>query len=136
MEIIKIQATVNASVEKVWDFYTNPIYITKWNFASPDWHCPTAENDLRIGGNYKVRMEAKDGSFGFDLEAMYNEVELGKKFVFTMADKRKVSVNFEDLSSTTNVTVVFEAESENSVELQRQGWQAILNNFKKYTESN
>ena len=83
---IKIHASINAEAKKVWNCYTNPTHITKWNFASPDWHCPNAENDMRVGGKYRARMEAKDGSFGFDFEAVYNEVVPDRIFAYTMVD--------------------------------------------------
>jgi uncharacterized protein YndB with AHSA1/START domain len=132
---ITIQASISADRKKVWDFYTNPDHITKWNFATGDWHCPHASNDMRVGGKYIARMEAKDGSFGFDFEAVYEEIIEGEKFTFTMTDGRQATVNFKKLSDKTEVTVTFDPETENPVELQREGWQAILNNFKKYTET-
>lgn len=135
MEKITIQSTINAPIAKVWEFWTAPDHITKWNFASDDWHCPRAENDLKVGGTLKSRMEAKDGSFGFDFEATYDEVVDQKKIIYTMSDGRKVDNVFEDLGDSTKVTTVFEAEGENPVEMQRDGWQAILNNFKAYAES-
>lgn len=133
---ITISATVNAEKRKVWDYYTIPQHITQWNFAIDTWHCPPASNDLRVGGKYKARMEAKDGSFGFDFEAVYNEIILGEKFSYTMPDNRAVHVAFLTIDNNlTQVTVTFDAESENPIELQQQGWQAILNNFKNYTET-
>ncbi len=131
---ITIQTTISADKKKVWDYYTDPKHIVNWNFASDDWCCPSAENDLRVGGKYKARMEAKDKSVGFDFEATYDEIVMGEKFTYTMDDGRKVAVSFENNSGKTKVTIIFDAEEENSVEMQRQGWQAILNNFKKYTE--
>jgi uncharacterized protein YndB with AHSA1/START domain len=131
-----IEAVISAGSKKVWEYYTLPAHITKWNFASDDWHCPEAENDLRPGGKYRARMEAKDGSFGFDLEAVYDQVIDGKKISFTMTDGRKVDIEFQDMSGRTKVTTAFDPETENPVEMQRDGWQAILNNFKKYTETN
>ena len=133
---ITVETTVNADVNKVWDSWTKPEHITKWNFAADDWQCPRAENDLRVGGKYAARMEAKDGSFGFDFEAIYDEVVDNEKLTYTMADGRQATTTFEDLGGKTNVKTVFDAEEENSVELQKGGWQAILDNFKKYTESN
>lgn len=133
---ITVQATVAADAKKVWDFYNSPEHIVKWNFASDDWQCPSAENDLRAGGKYKSRMEAKDGSFGFDFEAVYDEVVPGKKFTYTMGDGRQASVDFKDEGEKTAVTVTFDAETENPVEVQKGGWQAILDNFKKYAEAN
>ncbi len=137
MEAVKIsvETLVNAPVEKVWDAWNDPIDITKWNQASPDWHCPHAENDLRVGGKLKSRMEAKDGSFGFDFEAVYDEVVEHKKITYTMGDGRQATSSFEKLDNDTKVTTVFDAETENSVELQQNGWQAILNSFKQYVES-
>lgn len=131
---ITIQAVVSADRKKVWDYYTNPDYITKWNFAIDTWHCPTASNDMRVGGKYLARMEAKDGSFGFDFEAIYNEIVNGQKFTYTMTDNRVVNTTFKELGDQTAVTITFDAESENPVEMQQQGWQSILDNFKKYTE--
>jgi len=134
---VTITATIAAGISKVWEYYTNPAHITNWNFATEDWQCPTAENDLRAGGKYKARMEAKDGSFGFDFEATYNEVTDQKKLVYTLEDGRQVTTEFKDLDGTaTKVTTTFDAEMENDVEMQRAGWQAILDNFKRYTETN
>lgn len=133
--MITIQATVMVDAAKAWECYTLPEHITKWNFASDDWHCPNAFNELKAGGTYRVRMEAKDGSFGFDLEATYDSVEPGKSFAYTMADGRPVNLVMHDKGSATEVTITFEAENQNPVELQRDGWQAILNNYKRYTES-
>jgi len=133
---VTVQTTVNADRKKVWDYYTNPEHITKWNFADPSWHCPGAENDMRVGGKYRARMEAKDGSFGFDFEAIYSELVAGEKFTYEMADGRQATVRFAGHDGQTEVIVVFDAENENPVEMQKAGWQAILDNFKKYTESN
>ncbi len=133
---ITIEAEISADTKKVWDYYTKPEHITKWNFALDEWHCPSAENDLRVGGKLKSRMEAKDGSFGFDFEAIYDEIVDQKKIAYTIADGRKVETNFENLGNKTKVTTTFEAEDQNPVEMQRSGWQAILDNFKKYVESN
>jgi len=133
-----IQVTINASIladrKKVWDYYTKPEHIVNWNFASDDWCCPSAANDMRPGGKYSARMEAKDGSFGFDFEGIYDEITEGKSFSFTLADDRKVYVSFEDSGNATLATVKFDTETQNPVELQRAGWQAILNNFKKYAD--
>lgn len=131
---IKIEALVSAEKSKVWDCYTEPKHITHWNFASPDWHCPKASNDLKVGGKYSARMEAKDGSFGFEFVAIYDEVDASNKIVYTMEDGRKVTTTFEAASNQTKVTTVFDAEKENPEEMQREGWQSILNNFKAYVE--
>jgi uncharacterized protein YndB with AHSA1/START domain len=133
-EII-IKTTVLADNKKVWEYYTQPQHITKWNFAIDTWHCPTASNDLRNGGKYVARMEAKDGSFGFDFEAIYDEIIENKKITFTMTDGRRTTIGFNSDNNQTEVIVTFDAEQQNSLEMQRDGWQAILNNFKKYTET-
>lgn len=133
---ITIEAEISANTKKVWDYYTLPEHITKWNFASDDWHCPDAENDLKVGGKLISKMESKDGSVGFDFEAVYDEVVDLNKIVYTIADGRKVKTEFNNQENKTKVTTTFEAESVNSIELQKTGWQAILNNFKKYVESN
>ncbi|NCP84770.1 MAG: activator of HSP90 ATPase [Bacteroidetes bacterium] len=132
---ITIQATITADKKLVWESYTNPKYIIHWNFASDDWHCPSASNDLRVGGTYKARMEAKDGSFGFDFEAIYTKVSEGESFTYVLSDEREINVRFTELENKTEVVIIFDAETENSIELQKNGWQAILNNFKLYTES-
>jgi uncharacterized protein YndB with AHSA1/START domain len=133
---IKIEAAINAPVEIVWDMFNDPEHVTKWNNASPDWHSPKAENDLRTGGKFNYRMEAKDGSFGFDFGGTYDEVTDNKYIAYTMGDGRKVNVTFEEKDDVTYITENFETETENSIELQQTGWQGILNNFKTYVESN
>lgn len=132
---ITVETTVSADTKKVWDYYTKPEHITKWNFASDDWHCPHASNDLKVGGKYSARMEAKDGSFGFDFNTVYDEVIEHKRLTYTMEDGRKATTNFESANGKTKVTTIFDAEKENPVEMQKGGWQAILENFRKYTES-
>jgi uncharacterized protein YndB with AHSA1/START domain len=132
--VITVESTVNAPVEKVWEYWTKPEHITQWNNASDDWHTPRAENDLRAGGSFTARMEAKDGSFGFDFGGVYDIVTTNEYIAYTLGDGRKVNITFTANGNTTNVVESFEAESTNSIELQQGGWQAILNNFKKYTE--
>ncbi len=132
---ITVTATINADARKVWDFYTNPDHITKWNFADPSWHCPSASNDMQVGGIYLARMEAKDGSFGFEFKAIYDEIKMGESFTYSFAD-RSVKVELKDIGNQTEILVAFDPENENPVELQKGGWQAILNNFKNYTETN
>jgi uncharacterized protein YndB with AHSA1/START domain len=126
---------VNAAVEKVWNCWTEPKHITKWNQASEDWHCPKAENDVRPGGKFSATMAAKDGSFSFDFGGTHDDVEKHKTIASTMGDGRKMTVRFEETNGKTKVTESFEAENMNSLEMQRFGWQAILENFKKHTES-
>lgn len=134
--MITVEATVNSAVEKVWKFWTLPEHITQWNNASDDWHTPKAENDLRVGGKFLSRMEAKDGSFGFDFCGTYDKVVPNKLIAYTMGDGRKAEVIFTSKGNETGIVTVFEAENENPVEMQKGGWQAILNNFKKYAEAN
>ena len=131
---ITVETTVKAPVGKVWKLWTTPAHITKWNTASKDWHTPRAENDLRVGGRFFSRMEAKDGSFGFDFEGVYDEVKPNELIAYTMSDGRKVKVTFTANGAETKVTETFEPESTNSLEMQRGGWQAILDSFKKYAE--
>jgi uncharacterized protein YndB with AHSA1/START domain len=133
---ITVETTVKAPIEKVWDCFTQPEHITKWNNASDDWHTPSASNDLRVGGNFVYRMEAKDGSFGFDFGGVYESVDQNEYIEYTIGDGRNVKVNFFAQGDKTNVVETFEAEDTHSIEMQKGGWQAILDNFKKYTESN
>jgi uncharacterized protein YndB with AHSA1/START domain len=133
---ITITATINADIKKAWDYYTLPEHITKWNFADPSWQCPFASNDMRVNGKYLARMEAKDGSFGFDFEAIYEAVINGEMFTYTMPNGRQITVVFKKNDNQTEVIITFDPETENPIEMQKNGWQAILNNFKKYTETN
>jgi uncharacterized protein YndB with AHSA1/START domain len=133
---ITVETSVKVPVEKAWKVWTTPDDITKWNNASDDWHTPKAENDLREGGKFTYRMEAKDGSFAFDFGGVYDEVKPQELLVYTIGDGRKVTVMFKGYGSETTVVETFEAESTHSLEMQRDGWQAILNNFKKYAEAN
>ena len=132
---ITIENTIKAPVEKVWQYWTSPEHITKWNNASDDWHTPYAENDLRKGGKFLSRMEAKDGSFGFDFGGVYDDVKTNELIAYTLGDGRKVKNSFASAGKETKVVVTFEAETENPIEMQRGGWQAILDNFKKYVEA-
>jgi uncharacterized protein YndB with AHSA1/START domain len=133
---ITVKVSVKAGMQKTWNLWTLPEHIVKWNNASKEWHTPLAENDLRPGGKFTYRMEAKDGSFGFDFWGIYDEIDLFNHIIFTLGDERKVKVTFTSAGDKTTVTEVFETESENTPELQRTGWQAILDNFKLYVESN
>ncbi len=133
---ITVTTTVKAPIEKVWKYWTRPEHITQWNNASDDWFTPRASNDLRPEGKFNFRMEARNGSFGFDFEGIYNTVKEHEMIEYSIIDGRKVSIRFESDGSQTTVTETFEAENENSMELQQKGWQSILDNFKKYTESN
>lgn len=132
---INVTAIVNAPVKAVWDTWNTPSDIIQWNSADPNWHCPTSENDLRVNGKFKNRMEAKDGSFGFDFEGVYDRVDLYKELSYSMSDGRRVVTVFTEKDGKTTLSTVFDAETENDFEVQKQGWQAILNNFVKYVES-
>ena len=132
-EKITINAVVAADRQKVWDYYTLPEHITKWNFADPSWHCPAASNDLTIGGRYVARMEARDGSFGFDFDAVYIAIHQGVSFTYEFGG-RFATVDFNEQNGVTEVTVTFDPETEHPIDLQKNGWQAILNNFKDYAE--
>ncbi|NDK56031.1 SRPBCC family protein [Pontibacter fetidus] len=132
---ITVEATINAGNQKVWTYWTSPEHIVNWNFASDDWHCPSAENDVRTGGKFRSTMASKDGKMSFDFGGVYDEVIPEKKLAYKMEDGRQVEVLFEDLgNNTTKLTETFDAESTHSDEMQRAGWQAIVNNFKKYVE--
>lgn len=132
---ITVEAVVNAPVQAVWNMWSNPEDIKRWNSASEDWHTPKAENDLREGGKFSSRMEAKDGSFGFDFWGHYTKVEEHKTIEYTMGDERKVWITFSEEGGKTKIVETFEAEDTNPIEMQQGGWQAILNNFKKYAEN-
>ncbi len=132
---ITVEATINAPVEKVWNAWTNPADIMAWNAASPDWHCPQAAGDLRPGGTFSSTMAAKDGSFSFEFGGTYDVVNVNEQLDSTLGDGRRMWVKFTPNGNTTHVTETFEAEGENPIEMQRGGWQAILDNFKKYVES-
>ncbi len=137
MNKIKIETIVNENIDKVWEYWNEPKHITNWAFASGDWEAPHAENDLRTGGKFLTRMQAKDGSAGFDFNGTYTNVVPKEKIEYTIEGGREVSISFEDLDKTAvKIIEEFEMEDINSEEKQRSGWQAILDNFKNYTESN
>lgn len=135
MEKITIETLVLLPVEKVWDAWTQPKHITQWNAASEDWCSPWSKNDVTVGGKFSSRMEARDGSAGFDFSGTYTKVEPHRVLAYTLDDDRTVEVVFNPQGDKTHVVETFEAETENSIELQRFGWQSILDNFKKYCES-
>ena len=132
--IINIMTSVDISLEKAWELWTEPEHIVHWNYASDDWQTTRAQNDLKAGGKFSYRMEAKDGSFGFDFSGVHKEVKLYTFIDSLLDDGRILQVSFESRDGKTLINEDFEAEMENSVELQRTGWQAILDNFKKYAE--
>lgn len=136
MNPITVQTTVNAPIEKVWEYWNKPEHTLGWAFASDDWETPAAQNDLKVGGELKITMAAKDKSASFDMIGHYDTVEENKLIEFTMSDGRHVKVGFEETPEGVKVTETFDPEDENTEEVQRDGWQAILDNFKKYVESN
>ncbi len=133
---VTVQATVNAPVEKVWKYWNEPEQITQWCSPSPDWHAPRAENDLRTGGAFTTRMEARDGSFGFDFVGIYDEVRPNEYISYTMSDGRTTKITFTAKGDQTEVVETFDPENQNPIDMQRAGWQTILDNFKKHTEEN
>lgn len=130
--VVTISTLVDAPIDTVWKFWTEPEHIKQWNHASDDWHTIEAENDLRVGGKFRSRMEAKDQSMGFDFEGVYEEVEVNELIQYRLEDARRVRILFTSEGDQTKVVEVFDAESMNPVEMQRQGWQAILDNFTRY----
>ncbi len=133
---ITVQTNVNADIQKVWDYYTSPEHITQWNYANDSWHCPKVQNDVKVGGRFTARMEAKDASEGFYFGGKYIEVIYRQKMSYVMDDNRHVLVEFINNGNNIDIIVMFDSDNENSSEIQKKGWQSILNNFKKYTESN
>lgn len=134
--VITVETTVNVPVHKAWEYWNKPEHITQWSYASDDWHTPWAKNDLRDGGSFSSRMEARDGSMGFEFGGVYDAVKEHEYIEYTMSDGRKVKINFIPEGNKTYVVESFDAESENPVEMQKEGWQAIMDNFKKYAERN
>jgi uncharacterized protein YndB with AHSA1/START domain len=132
---ITVEASINSKIDKVWECWISPRHITQWNNASEDWHTTRAENDLRPGGKFLSRMESKDGTMGFDFEGIYDKIVPEKLIEYTMLDGRNVRVVFSQEGSRTTVEETFDPESTNSPEMQKNGWQAILDNFKRYVES-
>jgi uncharacterized protein YndB with AHSA1/START domain len=131
---ITVQALISAPISIVWERYTQPEHITQWNFAHESWHCPAASNDMQVGGRYFARMEARDGSFGFDFEAVYSEVKPLESFSYEFGG-RVARVEFVEMDGATEVKITFDPEVENSIDLQREGWQSILTNFQRYAET-
>ena len=135
-KLITIEAIINSNIEKVWECWTKPEHITQWCFAADEWHAPSSTSDFKIGGKLNTRMEAKDGSFGFDFDGTYNEIKTNEKVAITLGDGRTWDTFFTPVEGTVKIVEEFEAENENPVEMQQAGWQLILNNFKKYVEKN
>ncbi|MBC76094.1 MAG: ATPase [Halobacteriovoraceae bacterium] len=132
---VSIETIIDSTLEKVWSAWTTPAYITAWNFASEEWCCPKTEIDLEPGKNFNYRMEAKDGSMGFDFSGTFTEIKPNEFIEYALEDGRRVSISFEQTDNGVRVVESFDAEDENSAEQQKQGWQCILNNFKAHVES-
>ncbi len=135
-EVITVETTVNAPVEKVWEYFSLPKHIMQWNNASDDWFTPSSENDFKEGGKFVNRMEAKDGSMGFDFTGAYQKIIQNEYIEYTITDGRSVKIKFMPEGEGTKITESFDAENSNSIDMQKKGWQSILDNFKKYTENN
>jgi uncharacterized protein YndB with AHSA1/START domain len=134
--MITIQVIVNEPIEKIWEFWTKPEHVMNWNNASDDWHCPKAENDLKNNGKFSYTMASKDGAMSFDFEGIYSNIIELKFIESTISDGRKVRISFEETKNGVEITESFDPENIHPEEFQKQGWQAILDNFKKYIESN
>lgn len=136
MKTVTVQIQLNKNVQDVWEFYTNTNHIIKWNFASPEWHCPKAEHHFEPGGKLKYHMAAKDGSMGFDYSATFKKIIPNELIEYVLDDGRRVSIRFKQIDQSTELIQTFEVEDQNPIEMQRQGWQSILNNFKNHIENN
>ena len=133
---ITVEATVKSSIDKVWKYWTEPKHIMQWNNASEDWYCPKAINDLHTGGTFVFTMAARDGSMSFDFNGTYDDVQRNKYIAYTIGDGRKVEITFVADGDVIKVIETFDIENTHAPEMQKGGWQAILNNFKNYTEKN
>jgi len=133
--VLSIEALVNASMAKVWESWNDPKHVQIWNTAVPEWHCPKAENDFKVGGKFSYTMAAKDGSFSFDFWGTYTEIIENERIAYTLGDDRKVEIDFKQTENGIHLVEKFEAENQNPIEMQQAGWQSILNNFKSYTET-
>ncbi len=133
--IVTVETTVLVAIEKAWELFTKPEHIINWNFATDEWHCPSAVNEFKPGGKFVWRMEAKDGSMGFDFSGIYENIILNKRIAYKLDDDRQVTIYFSELAQGTKVIETFDPENNNPIDIQREGWQAILENFKKYAEA-
>jgi uncharacterized protein YndB with AHSA1/START domain len=127
---ITVSALINRPVADIWNLWNAPEHVMQWNAGSDDWHCPKANIDLRIGGRFSSTMAARDGSFSFDFEGVYDDVQMQRRIAYTMSDGRTCEVLFSVEQGDTRITETFDAETDNPVEMQRGGWQAILDRFK------
>ena len=135
MKTIIVDTKIDSSIDTVWEYWTEPEHIVNWNFAIPEWYCPQAENNLEVGKSFSFRMEARDGSMGFDYEGTYTKIEPTSSIEYALGDGRKVSIDFKNEVDAVSIVETFDVEDTNTLEQQKQGWQAILDNFKKYVES-
>ena len=133
---ITVETLVLADIDTAWVFWTEPKHIINWNFASADWECPLAEHDLKVGGTLKYHMAAKDGSVAFDFEGTFSKVEQPQLLEYTIKDGRRVSIQFIPERTATKIIETFQIEESYPIEMQKDGWQAILNSFKRYVENN
>lgn len=131
---IRVEATINSTIEQVWNAWTTPVHIQQWCSASPDWYVPAAENNLTVNGSFKTVMASRDGSMAFDFEGIYTAIEEYARIAYAMPDDRTVEITFTVGANGVTVTEIFDAENQNPVEMQQEGWQAILNNFKSHVE--
>jgi uncharacterized protein YndB with AHSA1/START domain len=131
---ITVKTSINASMETVWKKWTNADDIPHWNFASPDWSCPKAQNTLEVGKGFNYRMEAKDGSMGFDYTGLYTSIKNHELIEYKLEDGRKVVISFKKEGDSVELIETFDADDQHPAEMQQQGWQAILDNFKSYVE--
>jgi len=134
MKMITVKATIQAPITKVWEYWTSPTHVKNWNFATSDWHCPNATNDLKVGGEFHYTMAAKDESMSFDFWGTYQNLEQGKRLDILIGDGRQMKVTFDSTNEGTIVIEEFEPEKLNPEEMQKAGWQMILDNFKQYVE--
>ena len=135
MEKITVTTTIKANIEKIWAYWTQPEHIIQWNFAAEEWCCPRATNELQSGGSFNWRMESKDGKMGFDFVGTYDKIIENELITYKMPDGRQVDITFESTGEEVIVKEIFDPEQINPIDLQRNGWQAILENFKKHVES-
>lgn len=135
MAFITVTASINAPIQRVWEKWTTPEHVQHWNFATPDWHCPKATTDLRVGGEFHYEMASKDGSMQFDFWGTFQAIDAAKSLHILLGDGRNLHVTFETTEAGTHVTEQFEPENQNPADMQQAGWQMILNNFKSYAES-
>lgn len=133
--MIIVKTSIKSSLEKVWEYWTQPQHIMNWNFASDEWHCPKAENNLNVGEKFSYTMAAKNGEMSFDFQGIYTNINDFSQIEYEISDGRKVIITFEELENEVEITESFDPENIHPEEFQQQGWQAILDNFKKYIET-